>query len=496
MPALALVPVLIEIIFGFHTGGLNIIYEFITGVFNPSASPDVLKSALKGLETTLSIAIIAWVISLFNGIILGIISSTTFSYVFDTPKIINKSIKQLLAIPRSIHELIWGLVLLQLFGLSPWVAIWAISIPYSSLMARIFSEQIDTFEQKELIAIKQTAAGSIETLITALTPKLIKAIGIYGGYRLECAIRGATILGIFGLGGIGTELQLSIQSLQFKEMWTSLIILGITMITIEKIVEYWQKHYLNQVYLAKYILISIVSITLLVLISIIWLINLESGILDPITYHPIPFPSILDFSTSLEKLDFLKLTFQTINLTMLSAGIAIGVPPILFMFFPGKIGGDAISALLVICRLIPPPLSALIILFCTNPSVSVAALSLGIQNMGIMGRLLKENIGYEENSSFIGISLSGADKKSAWLYGKLSPQANSYLAYSAYRTDVILRETAIVGIVGGAGLGWQLQESLSSFKWAEVILITVLMAFITIIGEFISTQIQSKLIRA
>ena len=59
-------------------------------------------------------------------------------------------------------------------------------------------------------------------------------------------------------------------------------------------------------------------------------------------------------------------------------------------------------------------------------------------------------------------------KQSATLFGILSPKSKSYLAYASYRTDVLLRETAIVGVVGGIGLGWQLQDSLSSFDWAQV----------------------------
>ena len=80
---------------------------------------------------------------------------------------------------------------------------------------------------------------------------------------------------------------------------------------------------------------------------------------------------------------------------------------------------------------------------------------------------------------------TGSNKKSATLYGILAPKANSYLAYASYRTDVVLRETAIVGAVGGVGLGWQLQESLSSFDWAQVIVITSVFAILTISGEFL-----------
>ena len=94
-------------------------------------------------------------------------------------------------------------------------------------MARIFSEQIDETKKSNIQAIKLTGSDKLGLLITALIPKTIPILSIYGFYRLECAIRGATLLGVFGLGGIGTELQLTLQSLEFKEMWTGLWMLGI-----------------------------------------------------------------------------------------------------------------------------------------------------------------------------------------------------------------------------------------------------------------------------
>ena len=77
-----------------------------------------------------------------------------------------------------------------------------------------------------------------------------------------------------------------------------------------------------------------------------------------------------------------------------------------------------------------------------------------------MGRVLKEGIENQNKEIYQGLLTSGINKKISWLYGLFSLESKSYLAYASYRTDVILRETSVVGIVGGVGLGWQLQENL------------------------------------
>ena len=65
--------------------------------------------------------------------------------------------------------------------------------------------------------------------------------------------------------------------------------------------------------------------------------------------------------------------------------------------------------------------------------------------------------------------------------------------YCAYRSDIIIRETAILGVIGSVGLGWQLQESLSSFAWEEVIVILFAYSSIAIIWELINGKIKSNL---
>ena len=42
-------------------------------------------------------------------------------------------------------------------------------------------------------------------------------------------------LGVFGLGGLGTDLSLSLRSLQFQEMWTGLWMLAIAMVVLDRL---------------------------------------------------------------------------------------------------------------------------------------------------------------------------------------------------------------------------------------------------------------------
>ena len=82
-----------------------------------------------------------------------------------------------------------------------------------------------------------------------------------------------------------------------------------------------------------------------------------------------------------------------------------------------------------------------------NPSISLAALILGLHNAAIISKLLLANLYSQENKEYIAMKSLGVAKRSSWLYGLFVKQARSYLAYCAYRSDIIIRETAILGAV-------------------------------------------------
>ena len=495
IPSIAYIPVLIEVIKGFHFGGLNIISLFISSALKPSLNQLVLKSAWEGLQITIATGLTSWSISIILGTILGILSTDLFWKSITNLSFTGKLLKYMLAIPRSIHEVVWGILLIQIFGLNIWVAIISIVIPYSALTARVISEHLEILDIQPLIALKGTGANSMSSLINILIPKLIPILSTYGIYRLECAIRGATLLGIFGLGGIGTELYLTLKSMEFREMWTCLWILWLVMISLENFIRLIRLNSPSDINLKKSILTSIIILLASISLGLSWLYILDFDLFNPLKYIPITLPSSLELKYAFYSLPLFNLIITTILITLLASGIAIGTPPLLLLFFPSKLSIKIQNFIWIFFRLIPPPLTAIFILLFTNPNIYVAALSLGITHMGVMGRLLTDSILNQKKDIYIAIKKNGSTNQSATLYGILTPKSKSYLAYGSYRSDVILKETAIIGAVGGVGLGWQLQESLSSFDWAQVMIITSTFSLLTISGEFLFNNTQKYWLR-
>lgn len=501
LPGLVLLPVLLALPEQFHGGGWDLIGRFARAAVTPSLDPSVLRSVAGGLGVTTAMALLGWLLSLLLGLPLGLASSRTVWRTLaggEGPALL---IRRLLAVPRSIHELIWGLLLLQLVGLQPAVAVLAVGLPFAALVARVVADLLDALPVVTLAALRAGGAPPIAALLTALGPALLPGVLSYGGYRLECALRSATLLGVFGLGGLGTELRLSLQSLEFRELWSGLWALLAVMVLLESALGWLRRRWLMPPRLglgrpgvgrrSREMVLGLSTLLPLALL-LAWTLQVDPRTL--LHWQPLPGMGSGDWR-SLLALPWARLVGSTLLLTLLAACLAVGPAPwLLLLVSPVRGGRAAVRLLWAFGRLWPPPLTALLLLFLLKPGLIAAALALAFHNMGILGRLLLE--GLEDGAPGVEESLrtAGAGPASALLYGRFPAAANAYLAYGAYRADVMLRETVVVGLTGATGLGSQLMESLSAFAWDQVLAIVAVYASLTLLGEEISDRARRQLL--
>ncbi len=506
LPALVLVPVLLLLPAQMHGGGWELIGTFLLAALTPSLDPLVLASLARGLAVTVGMALLGWALSLLLGLLLGLASSRTLWQTTCGRVWPAQLIRRLLAVPRSIHELLWGLLLLQLLGLQPVVAVLAIAIPFGALVARVVSDLADALPTDSLQALRAGGAPAPAALLTALGPPLLPGMISYGGYRLECALRSATLLGVFGLGGLGTELKLTLQSLEFRELWSGLWLLLAVMLSLEALLGWLRRRWLMPRRLqlrpaggsarrsdlgrrAREMLL-----VLLALLPLCLLVGHALGV-EPsglLRWQPLP-PMPTGSWQAVQSLPWPALVGSTLLLTLIAALLAVGLAPLqLLLAAPWPLGRAVVHLSWALARLWPPPLTVLLLLFVFKPGVLPAALALGLHNGGILGRLLQESLQDSPASGREALASAGSGPRLALLYGGLAPLARPYLAYGAYRADVMLRETVVVGLAGAAGLGSQLLESLSSFAWDQLAALLLVYAALTLVGEDISDRLRRR----
>ena len=469
LPGVLLVPVLVRLLSDVHAGGVGLVLQFWCSALQPSLEPVLMRSLLGSIGVTLVMAVLSWLISSATGLALGLLCSRRVASLFGGRGWLARALRRVLAPVRALHELVWGLLLLQLFGLNGWVAVLAISLPYGALMARVVADQIDQKPSSAAQALCNGGASPAGTLITAVVPEAASGLLSHSGNRLDCALRSAVLLGVFGLGGIGTDLALSLQSLRFQEVWSGLWLLAGLMLLLDRLRQ-------RPRLLGGLVLLCLV---------------LTSSHLD-LSIPQFSAP-VLDTTTSpwldaLTQTDWVELIGSTLVVTLLAAALAIALPPLVLLLTLRRRRWR--QPLWTLLRLIPAPLTALLLLLMIQPSIVLAAVALGLHHSGVMGRVMEEDLRNAGEQQLEALRQIGAGDRAAVLYGQLGPISRPYLAYGLVRLDVILRDTAVVGMVGGAGLGWQLIDSLGSFHWALVLWLLMAYGLLTLCGEAVSDWLQ------
>ena len=126
------------------------------------------------------------------------------------------------ALLRSVHELLWAVLLLSALGVEPFTGVVALALPFAGTLARLGSEMIDESDPAPALALRHMGAGSAAELFLGRLPLSLGDQSAYAFYRFECALRSAAVLGFFGYDTLGLRLKGSFDHLRYGEFWTYL----------------------------------------------------------------------------------------------------------------------------------------------------------------------------------------------------------------------------------------------------------------------------------
>ncbi len=126
---------------------------------------------------------------------------------------------------RSINSLIWALLLIAIIGPGVFAGIVAIAIRSIGFCAKLLYEAIEEIDATQVEAIQATGASRWQVMAYGIVPQVMPAFAGIAVFRWDINIRESTVLGLVGAGGIGLQLQASLNTLAWPQV--SLILLVI-----------------------------------------------------------------------------------------------------------------------------------------------------------------------------------------------------------------------------------------------------------------------------
>jgi phosphonate transport system permease protein len=131
---------------------------------------------------------------------------------------------------RSINSLIWSLLLVSIIGPGVVAGIVAISLRSIGFIAKLLYEAIEEIDKKQVEAVTASGANSLQILIYGIVPQILPAFAGISVFRWDINIRESTVLGLVGAGGIGLQLNASLNVLAWPQVTLILILILIAVI--------------------------------------------------------------------------------------------------------------------------------------------------------------------------------------------------------------------------------------------------------------------------
>lgn len=146
-------------------------------------------------------------------------------------------------------------------------------------------------------------------------------------------------------------------------------------------------------------------------------------------------------------------------------------------------------------RSIPELVWAALLLISVGLGPFAGTLALGLHTAGVLGRLFAESIENANTHSSESLRLVGVSELRIFLYATLPTVLPQLISYTLYRWENNIRAAAVLGIVGGGGLGQMLAFHMGLFQMEETSTILLSMIGLVIMVDALSYWLRKSIER-
>jgi phosphonate ABC transporter permease subunit PhnE len=190
---------------------------------------------------------------------------------------------------------------------------------------------------------------------------------------------------------------------------------------------------------------------------------------------------------------------ETLHTATLGTILAIGLGGLVALLAARNLTHSAVLNLiarfiLVATRSVHAMVWALFFVAVFGPGALAGTLAIAVHSIGFTGKFLSEAIEEVRPGPIEALTAAGAPTFAILLKGYWPQVKPAFLAIVVFRWDINVRESAVLGLVGGGGLGMALDTALSNLYWDQAGLVLFVIFAVVIATEIATAWIRSRII--
>jgi len=186
--------------------------------------------------------------------------------------------------------------------------------------------------------------------------------------------------------------------------------------------------------------------------------------------------------------------FETLAISIIGTLLAIGLA--LLLARPAAAHGPrrAIARLLLNgLRAVPELVWAALLVIAAGLGPFPGTLALALHTAGVLGRLFADAFENAPPEPALALTRNGASATSAFWYGTLPTVLPQLLSYTLYRWENNIRAAAVLGVVGGGGLGQLLYYHLALFHFSDAGTVLISMLILVALVDVFSDRLRRSM---
>lgn len=160
---------------------------------------------------------------------------------------------------------------------------------------------------------------------------------------------------------------------------------------------------------------------------------------------------------------------------------------------PNRLAYSGARGIIAVCRTVPDIIWALLFVAAVGLGPFPATLGLAVHSIGILGRLYAEAIEDVNMASIEALRAIGANRIQVAVHAVLPAVLPTLTGLTLYRMDTNVRSSLVLGFVGGGGLGFGIDTSLSLFEYKRLLMYLIVMGVLIAGVEAVAVALRRRI---
>ncbi len=145
-------------------------------------------------------------------------------------------------------------------------------------------------------------------------------------------------------------------------------------------------------------------------------------------------------------------------------------------------------------RAFPEILFAVIFVASVGMGPYAGVLAIGINSIGMLGKLYSEVIESIDMTVVEALKASGASRLQAMWFGVIPQVIPEFSSYAIYRFEIDVRASTVLGIVGAGGIGAPIILASNQRAWEQVGMMLIIIIVVVTVIDYLSAYIRKKIV--